>query len=263
MKPGAGSLVELGSRGELDSHDRHRLDRLSWSEAAERLSRDPRLILPVGTCMQHGPHLPLGADALIITRLAEAIATRYDILLAPTLPYGAASLRDAEYAGTAALSGKTLHRVLNELVSCWEAQGVEELVLMTGHGYGPHLYALATVVSETARIRSVDLHAIDLSAFLGQSHTKEHAGELATSLLLHLAPELVRSETIRDIVLEKRELRKLMAGEEPVPVPGSNGVVGEPSRGSAEIGRAIFEYLIDHIGSGLFRSRAEGGQDVA
>jgi creatinine amidohydrolase len=63
-----------------------RLDRLPWSEAAERLSRDPRLILPVGTCMQHGPHLPLGADALIITRLAEAIAARYDILLAPTLP---------------------------------------------------------------------------------------------------------------------------------------------------------------------------------
>ncbi len=236
--------MELGPRGELDGDDRYdgsemkptaavRLDRLSWSEAAERLSRDPRLILPVGTCMQHGLHLPLGADALIITRLAEAIATRYDILLAPTLPYGAASPRDAEYAGTAAISGKTLHRVLNELVSCWEAHGVEELVLMTGHGYGPHLYALATVVSETARIRSVDLHAIDLSAFLGQPHTKEHAGELATSLL------------------------------EPVPVSGSIGIVGRPSRASAEAGRDIFEYLVDHIGSGLFGSREEGGQDVA
>lgn len=259
------------------------LDEISWSEAAGRFRRDPRLILPVGTCMQHGPHLPLGSDALIITRLAEAIAARYDVLLAPTLPFGAASPRDAEYAGTASLSGKTLHRVLNELVSCWEAQGVEELVLMTGHGYGPHLYALATVVSETARIRSVDLHAIDLSAFLGQSHTLEHAGELATALLLHLAPELVRLEAIHDVVLGERKVRKLTAGEEPVPVSGSIGVVGRPSRASAETGRAIFEYLVDHIGSGLFGSGAasdgpesgasraaaspaasvsEGGQDV-
>lgn len=248
-----------------------RLDRIPWSEAAERLRRDPRLILPVGTCMQHGPHLPLGADSLIITRLAEAIAARYDILLAPTLPFGASSPRDAEYAGTASLSGKTLHRVLNELVSCWEAHGMEELVLMTGHGYGPHLYALATVVSETARIRSVDLHAIDLSAFLDQPHTREHAGELATSLLLHLAPELVRMESVRDVALEERRIQKLMAGEEPVPVAGSIGVVGRPSLATAEAGSAIFEYLVGHIGGGLFgpgtqaaqTGREEGGQDVA
>ena len=229
-----------------------RLDCLSWPEAAEHLRRDPRLILPVGTCMQHGPHLPLGADAVIITRLAEAIAVEHGVLLAPTLPFGASSPRDIEYAGTASLSGKTLHRVLNELVSCWEAQGVEELVLMTGHGYGPHLYALATVVSETARIRSVDLHAIDLSAFLGQPHTQEHAGELATALLLHLVPELVNEEAIRDVVLEKRQVRRLIVGEEPVPEAGSGGVVGRPSRASAETGRAIFEYLIEHIGKGLF-----------
>ena len=218
----------------------------------------------MGTCLQHGPHLPLGADALIITRLAEAIAIRHGVLLAPTLPYGAASARDAEYAGTASLSAKTLHRVLNDLVSCWEAQGVEELVLMTGHGFGPHLYALATVVSETARIRSVDLHAIDLSAFLGEEHAREHAGELATSLMLHLAPEQVRSREVRDVVLAPERVRKLTIGEEPIPESGSSGVVGRPSRASAENGRRIFQYLVSHIGEWLFGSGAEtSGPDRA
>ena len=70
-------------------------------------------------------------------------------------------------------------------------------------------------------------------------------------------------EAIRDVVIEERKLQKLVAGEEPVPVSGSIGVVGRPSRASAKTGRAIFEYLIDHIGSGLFGSGAEGGQDVA
>jgi creatinine amidohydrolase len=129
---------------------------------------------------------------------------------------------------------------------------VEEIVLLTGHGYGPHLYALATVVSVSARIRSVDLHAIDLSAFLESAHTREHAGELATSLMLHLAPELVRTDRIRDVLPPPKRLRKLVAGEEPVPLPGSIGVVGRPSIASAEKGRAIYEYLVDHIGRGLF-----------
>ena len=229
-----------------------RLENLTWTEAAERFRQDPRLILPVGTCMQHGPHLPLGTDAIIINRLAEAIAARHHVLLAPSLPYGTTSRRDAEYAGTASISAKTLHRLLNDLVSSWEAQGMEELVLLTGHGYGRHVYALATVVSETARIRSVDLHAIDLSRFLDSPHTREHAGELATSLMLYLAPHLVRTEAVQDGVLEERVVQGLMAGEEPVPPSGSSGIVGRPSSATAEKGRAIFRYLVDHIGSGLF-----------
>jgi creatinine amidohydrolase len=239
-----------------------RLETLTWPEAAARFLRDPRLILPVGTCMQHGPHLPLGTDALIIGRLAEAIAARHHVLLAPAIPFGATSRRDAEYAGTASISAKTLHRLLNELVSSWEAQGMEELVLLTGHGYGRHVYALATVVSETARIRSVDLHAIDLSGYLEAPHTREHAGELATSLMLYLAPDLVRTEAIQDIVLEDGDVRKLMAGEEPVPESGSIGVVGRPSAATAEKGRAIFNYLVEHIGYGLFGSEAaDNGSD--
>ena len=229
-----------------------RLETLTWQEAADRIRRDPRLILPVGTCLQHGPHLPLGTDALIIGSLAEAIAERHGVLLAPGLPFGAASRRDAEYAGTASISPKTLHRLLNELVASWESQGLEELVLLTGHGYGRHVYALATVVSETARIRSVDLHAVDLSGYLDAPHTREHGGELATSLMLYLAPRLVRREAIQDVVLADGEVRKLMAGEEPVPLSGSSGVVGRPSAGTAEKGRAIFQHLVDHIGRGLF-----------
>lgn len=232
------------------------LEELAWPEAARRLREDPRMLVPVGGLLQHGPHLPLGTDRIIVTRLAEEISRRHRVLTAPTIPYGAGSDRDAEYAGSAPLRGKTLHRVLNELAAVWESHGVEEFVLLTGHGYRAHLQALATVACETARVRAVDLHAVDLSDHLESPHGREHAGELATSLMLHLAPGLVREEEIEDLELPPETVGRLRAGEEPVPPGGSNGVVGRPSLASREKGERIFRYLVEFLGDRVFAREA-------
>ena len=231
-----------------------RLDQLSWTEAVDALRRDSRMILPVGSCLQHGPHLPLGTDTFIITRIAEDVARRHGVLVAPTLPYSVASRSERDYAGTASLDAKTLHRVLNELVDCWERHGLSQIVLMTAHGYGPHLRAISTVVSDTVRVRAVDLHSIDLSRFIEAPLAAQHAGEVATALMLYLAPALVRSDAVRDRVLSPAQVRRFVAGEEPVPPEGSDGVLGRPSLASAAEGRNIYEYLVDHISERLYGS---------
>lgn len=235
-----------------------RLAELTWPQAAAWFRRDPRLIVPVATCMQHGPHLPLGADEIIVRAVAEAISARHRVLLAPTLPYGSASERDQEYAGTAAIGAKTLHRLLNDLVATWEAHGVREFVLITAQGYGPHFAAMVSVIAERARIRAVDINAVDLSNFLSEGELPEHGGELETSLLLHLAPDLVISEEVTDLPLPRDELADLLVGSEPMPPAGSHGVVGRPSVASAEKGRRIYAHLVDYIGSRLF-GRTDGG----
>lgn len=223
-----------------------RLDRLTWPEAAAWFRRDPRLLLPVGTCLQHGLHLPLGADTIVVERLAEAVSEQTGILVAPTLAYGVTSDLEQAYAGTAALERKTLHRVLNELVSSWERQGLEEIVLMTSHGYGPHIQAMASVMADVARVRAVDIHAIDFSAFLrGGGLAAEHAGELDTAILLHMAPDLVRKDRVADG--EPVDGARAKVRDEPVPLPGSAGVVGRPSLATAENGRRICEYLVDYV----------------
>lgn len=230
----------------------HRLSELTWRQAAAAVRKDPRLLVPVGCLLQHGPHLPLGTDIIVVTRLAEEISRRRGVLVTPTLPFGAGSERDGEYAGSAPVRGKTLHRTLNELVSSWERHGFREFVFLTAHGFGPHLQALATVASETARVRAVDLHAVDLSEFLEVHHGGEHGGELATSLMLHLQPELVRTEEIEDLELPADVVAKLRVGEEPIPPPGSSGVVGRPSLASAEKGRRVFEHLVEFLGERVF-----------
>lgn len=229
-----------------------RLDRLPWTEVVERLRRDARLVVPVGTTLQHGPHLPLSTDTIIVTRVAEELCARREVLLAPTLPYGACSAGERGYAGTAALERKTLHRVLNDLVGTWEPQGIDEILFLTAHGFGPHVSALATAMSEEARIRAIDLTSMDLEAFRTGPGGPEHAGEIETSLMLHLAPELVRMDRAEDVILPEERLAELMEGSQPVPPPGGIGVVGAPTRATAENGRRIYEHLVETLDERIF-----------
>jgi creatinine amidohydrolase len=214
------------------------------------------LILPVGSCVQHGPHLPVGTDEIITTAIAEGIATRHSVLLGPTLRFGTVSSRDKAYAGTAGLSAKTLHRVLNELIADWEKHGVREFTLLTSHGYGSNYGALVSAISTRARIRAVDTNVVDLSPVVGPDALPERAGEVETSLMLHLAPSLVRLDLARDEIVDARVLDRLLDGSEPMPLRGSAGVIGRPTAAAAEKGKRIYDYLVAYIGDRLFAEDA-------
>ena len=64
------------------------LKRLTPGAVQQHLERDPRLIVPVGTTEQHGPHLPLGCDTLIVEHLADDLSRAMQVLRAPTIEYG-------------------------------------------------------------------------------------------------------------------------------------------------------------------------------
>ena len=240
----------------MKRRDVPRLAELTWPEAADRLRRDPRLLWPVGSLMQHGPHLPLDTDTRITTALAEAIGARYDVLVAPTLQFGAGSEVDRRYAGSGLLSHKTLHRVVNEIVADWVDHGLEDLVLLTSNGFGPHYRSLVGVMSGDLRIRAVDANVVDTSPALGTPRRPERAGEIETSLMMYLFPESVRLEAIEDAEVERAALLSRVDGTEPVPISGSSGTIGRPTAATAAKGKRIYEYLVDYIGDRLFGPNA-------
>ena len=90
------------------------LKRLTPGAVLEHLERDPRLIVPVGTTEQHGPHLPLGTDTIIVDRLADDLSRRMQVLRAPTIEYGVNAPTKVPYPGSAFVRRKTLHRFLND-----------------------------------------------------------------------------------------------------------------------------------------------------
>src|SRR5919206_79045 len=227
-----------------------RLKEMRPAQIAAILAADPRMIIPVGTCEQHGPHMPLGCDTLIVERLADDLSAEFGVLRAPSLEYGVNVATERGYAGNASLRRKTLHRQLNDLVDSWESMGVREFILLTAHEHDPHLEALSTVNATRARVRAVDVFAIDFSDLLEGQREPMHGDEVDTSLMLYIAPHLVDMTRAEDYMMSREELRRYRRGWLRVP-RNSPGSIGRPRLASAEKGemlyRRIYELVRDRI----------------
>ena len=228
-----------------------RLKELHPPEVAALLAADPRLIVPVGTCEQHGPHLPFGCDTIIVERLADDLSARFGVLRAPAVEYGVNTPVEREIPGNATVRKKTLHRMLNDLVGAWEDGGVRQFILLTAHRYDPHQEALATVITTRARIRVVDIFAVDIADLLEGQSEPMHGDEVDTSLLLHIAPDLVRMDAAEDYMVPREVLRRFRRGQLRLP-PGGPGSLGRARLATAAKGQLIYERILDRIAGRVF-----------
>src|SRR5438034_9363278 len=228
-----------------------RIKEMRPDEIAKTIDSDARLIVPVGTCEQHGPHMPMGCDTIIVERLADDLSAEFGTLRAPTLEFGVNVITERGFAGNAWLRRKTLHRALNDLLDTWESTGVKEFIMLTAHEHDPHLEALATVITSGARVRAVNIFAMDLRDLLEGQTEPMHGDEVDTSLILHLAPELVRMELAEDYMMSREELRRYRRGWLRIP-KGSPGSIGRPRLASREKGQLLYDRIRSRVRERVF-----------
>jgi creatinine amidohydrolase len=237
------------------NQDRHpwRLKEMTPGSVGERLLLRPTLIVPVGTTEQHGPHLPLGCDTIIVERLADDLSETFGLPRAPTVEYGVhAATRP--FPGSAALRRRTLHRVMNELIeSLEEGAGVREFFIITAQSSEAHLEALGTIRTDEATVQVVDIFGIDFGNLLDRPAPIQ-GGELDTSLLLFLAPHLVRMDLAQDFDLPPSKLARYRPGQSRRLPEGSPGSIGYPSLASAQKGERLYRFILDRVSSCLVRS---------
>ena len=232
-----------------------RVKELNPAQVTAILGNDPRLIIPIGTCEQHGPHLPLGCDTIIVEHVCDDLSAEYGVLRAPTVEYGVNVDTERGFTGNASLRKKTLHRMLNDLIDSWEATGVREFILITAHGHDPHQEALATVITTAARVRVVDIFGVNLSDLLQGQREAMHGDEVDTSIMLFLRPELVNLDLAQDYMMSREQLRRYRRGWLTVP-SGSAGSIGRPSLASADKGKRLYERIFAKISDRIFLAPA-------
>jgi creatinine amidohydrolase len=238
------------------------LDELSWTDAAAHFARDPRLIIPVGALEQHGPHLPLGSNVLIARRVAVDLSVEFGVLRAPTMYYGVNVTTEREYAGTATLRQKTLHRALNELLASWEDHGINEFILVSAHRHEPHLDALATLVTGMASVRVISLWDVFIGDLLEKQPGHLHACEAETSVMLFLYPDLVRMNRARDFQMPAEQFERYIRDRLPKPPPGGAGIVGHPTAATAAKGERIYRRLLGAVRQVVFRVREDESDTI-
>ena len=167
-------------------------------------------LLPVAATEQHGPHLPLAVDTLLVDAVVAAalpqLPAQLPLLVLPTQAVGL-SPEHADFAGTLTLSPTTLIALWSELGACVARAGVKKLLLLNGHGGN---VAAMDIVARELRQRhglltysaswfSLPLPDAVQGLFSAQEHRFGiHGGEIETSMMLHLAPATVHMEEARD-----------------------------------------------------------------
>jgi creatinine amidohydrolase len=207
-----------------------------WTDLDTR-SRRPIVAVPVGSCEQHGPHLPLDTDTRIAIALAEGLADAFEpgeVLVAPPLAI-TASGEHGQFPGTLSIGTEATARVLVELIRSadWSA-GV---VLVNGHGGNAEAVgqAVTTAAAEGRRV---------LPWWPRLAGADAHAGYTETSLMLAIAPRRVR---LGDAAAGRREpVGELAAAlrAEGVRAVSPNGVLGDPAGASATHGRVLLTRMV-------------------
>lgn len=215
------------------------------------------LLVPLGSTEQHGPHLPLDTDTRIALALANAVAHRNraatcPVLVTPALPVGASGEHQG-FAGTLSIGHDALQMVLVELArSVQDRQWAGGLVFVNGHG--GNLSGLTRAVNQLTDEGHL-VHSWSPRVPDGDAH----AGHTETSLMLHLAPELVRveraeagrTESVSELASDLRTTG--VAGVSP------NGVLGDPTSASAAAGEDLFASLVTSLNDTVEQALAELG----
>jgi creatinine amidohydrolase len=242
--------------------ERH-LERLAWPavEAAGR-RRGSTVIWAFGSLEQHGPHLPLNTDALFADHLVEALIGALPAELPIwRLPVQAIGFTPEHrgFAGTFSLRATDLIELVKavggELARC----GFHRLVLMNGHGGQIGLLEVAARELRASHPRLAVLPCFlwrglkDPSSLIPdpERHQGLHAGLAETSLMLHLAPELVGPDPAADGLHPHLAPPSGWSWEGEAPAAwltgeiSVSGVIGDPAGATAELGQKLFAGLVE------------------
>jgi creatinine amidohydrolase len=168
------------------------------------------VVIPIGHTEQHGFHLPLCTDTMIIEAIAQGVAAAIpaQALSLPVIPYGVSTHR-AAFAGTLSAGGRAFEDFWLGAIDTLSGMGFKMVYLISGHGGNcsfltnvvkyagelhPEMFCATTwlYLSGPQGMRALEEHRRSGLGGMG------HACELETSLMLHLRPDLVAMQKVVD-----------------------------------------------------------------
>jgi len=238
----------------------------TWDEIVEHAKKCDIAIIPLGSIEQHGYHLPTGHDTLQLFPMLDEIAERTGVMLLPCPWYGAHPHHHYNFPGTIPLSNDTCRAMIKDIVRGASVAGYNKFILFFGHGQafvtnytvqelGQEGYYVLSVMFQNC-VRDVH-HEIFEDPFW-------HADEAETSIALHLFPEYVNmSRAVKEMATplldrqfvtgptQEKSSKPLRFDEGTVSAPEYKdlkaGVVGDPTKATAEKGEKYVKAIIDRM----------------
>lgn len=221
------------------------LEEMSWPEIEAGQKETRTVILPVGATEEHGPHLPTITDTIEALEVARAVAEARSVFLAPPLYYGVCRSTRG-FPGTITVGHDALRAFARDLIISFADSGFTRVLILTGHAGGQHMAALEEACQMAVEEREFRVSLVSLFDLIDFSAVETphdgHAGEVETSLMMVIRPDLVKGQPekhfpVRPRFMIQRDVRHLMG----------NGVMGNPRPASPEKGRQFFQMAVSGV----------------
>ena len=221
---------------------------MTWQEVAEFSKLESAAaLLPIGATEQHGPHLGCGMDSEIADQLAKEAGDLTDIAVLPTLPYGCSIGHSKRWPGTIALQPKTMIDVVKEIGDWVAYSGIKRFFILNSHvsNFAPLRCALEMLRAEHDDFMVAIINSATVSERVKARHFEDaedwHANEAETSLMMAIAPEIVRPEKLKDS--DDPDRTEGCVFSHPVNRTSLNGVTGKPSLATEDKGKELFSWM--------------------
>ena len=239
------------------------LEEMTWPEARAWLDRDAIVVVPVGAvAKEHGHHLPLMTDWLLARELANRVATALPVLVAPVVCFGfyPAFVR---YPGSQHLSAATFSALLRDVLGKLITDGARRIaVINTGVSTEGTLDAtVRELYAETGvRVSVAHISRLGRRAEAGlEQKLGGHGDEAETSMILAIAPEMVRMDLARTDYGNMLDYPATVFSEPAIfrddPAGGvdhsTTGVRGDPTLATAEKGERLLQAMAEELVDGL------------
>lgn len=225
------------------------LENITMTEFQAHLEQTKTVIFPFGTLEEHGSHLPLNTDSLIIQEVLKRAAGKKRFFLAPPVHYGVCT-STGDHPGTIGITPETLRKLSSDLIEDAFRKGLRNFLLISGHGGSLHMSALKesaeTLVGRLKDIRLAVFSPYELLwkelSEIAETPDDSHAGELETSMVLYLSPELVKGRAEEEY---PKIPKPFIVKDKMKYWPG--GVWGDPRKASQIKGEMAITLMVDKI----------------
>ena len=253
--------------------DRHgarvRYEELTWPEMREAIERQPVVLLPFGAVEDHGPHLPLHTDNIIVEAICHEAARRApdEMLVMPLVPYGLDE-HHMDFPGTVSVDTGKLMAYISDVALSAARHGFTHILIVNGHGSNSSVADLAArqVVLRSGMVCGTVSPNAAIDPTLAEPTLSRmrrsgpggiaHAGEYETAMMLHLRPDLVQMDKAAREVGQIK-LDGFFSWDHPQPSVlawqdwwsrmSRTGVCGDPTVATAEFGAALFETTVENF----------------
>ena len=234
----------------------------TWAELPQDIGAAKQsAILPVGATEQHGPHMGCGMDTVLADRLCESVSASTGVPMLPPLPYGCSLGHSRRWPGTIALTPQVLIDVVKQIGDWAYHSGVRRLFLVNTHvtNASPLRCALELLRSEHDDLMIALFHSATLSERVREAHFSDgndwHANDAETSLMLAVAPDMVREDLIA--LSDDTDRTENLVFAHPVNRTSKNGVTGMPSRATKARGEELYRWMVEDLSALIRRGLSE------